>query len=113
MPGGDRSGPNGLGQMTGRGQGFCAGFPKPGYANFLGGRGGCGRGFGIGRGFGRGVSGRFINAQNQAYYPNNSFPMSSVSKADQLNALTEQAKMIQDDLLAINQQIKELESKES
>ena len=27
MPGGDRTGPMGMGQMTGRGAGYCAGYP--------------------------------------------------------------------------------------
>ncbi|MCQ5376123.1 MAG: DUF5320 domain-containing protein [Methanomassiliicoccales archaeon] len=33
MPGGDGTGPLGLGPMTGRRAGYCAGFPVPGYAN--------------------------------------------------------------------------------
>ena len=48
MPAGDGTGPVGQGPMTGRGLGYCAGFPMPGYA-----WGGPGRGFG-GRGGGRG-----------------------------------------------------------
>ncbi|MGQ9535399.1 MAG: DUF5320 domain-containing protein [bacterium] len=50
MPYGDRTGPRGLGPMTGRGLGYCAGYPVPGYMNF-------GPGFGFwyrGRGGGRG-----------------------------------------------------------
>ena len=55
MPGGDGTGPMGLGQMTGRGAGYCAGFPVPGYANPMPGRGwGMGRGWGRGGGWGRG-----------------------------------------------------------
>jgi len=81
MPFGDRTGPAGLGPMTGRAAGFCAGYPVPGYMNpAVGGAGfygagapavgpyGAGygmpyggrvnpwlrRGFGFGRGFGRG-----------------------------------------------------------
>ena len=58
MPGGDRTGPMGLGPMTGRAVGFCAGFGMPGYANPAPGRG-FGMGFGRGRGFGgRGGGGR-------------------------------------------------------
>ena len=50
MPKGDRTGPAGFGPMTGRGAGFCAGYPVPGYANPAG-----GRGFGFfGHGGGRG-----------------------------------------------------------
>jgi len=58
MPGGDRSGPAGMGPMTGRAAGFCAGYPTPGYMNPYGGRypyGGFGMGRGWGRGFGRGM----------------------------------------------------------
>ena len=33
MPYGDRTGPMGLGPMTGRGMGFCTGYNSPGYAN--------------------------------------------------------------------------------
>jgi len=84
MPFGDGTGPAGMGQMTGRAAGFCAGYPVPGYMNpIAGGVGlygagvpavgpyGAGsygygmpyggrvnpwlrRGFGFGRGFGRG-----------------------------------------------------------
>lgn len=48
MPRGDMTGPAGLGPMTGRGAGYCAGFNTPGYMNPYGGRGyfgGRGRGF--------------------------------------------------------------------
>jgi len=59
MPRGDRTGPDGRGPMTGRGFGYCAGYPGPGYERGTGmgrGRGygrGSGRGYGQGRGFGR------------------------------------------------------------
>lgn len=58
MPGGDRTGSNGTGPMTGRAAGYCAGYTVPGYANPAcgygrrGGRRGYGRGWG--RGYGRG-----------------------------------------------------------
>lgn len=55
MPGGDRTGPLGRGSMTGKGMGFCGGYPRSGYAVD---RGFGGRGlfcFGRGRGFGRGL----------------------------------------------------------
>lgn len=47
MPGGDRTGPHGLGPRTGRSLGYCSGYNSPGYTNP-----GFGRGFrGRGRGF--------------------------------------------------------------
>ena len=48
MPRGDRTGPMGMGSMTGRGSGFCNGFAVPGYANPVGFAGGFGCGFGRG-----------------------------------------------------------------
>jgi hypothetical protein len=57
MPRGDRTGPSGLGPMTGRAAGYCAGYPVPGFMNPTRGFGrglGRGRGRGWGRGFGRG-----------------------------------------------------------
>lgn len=55
MPRGDGTGPGGMGPMTGRAAGYCAGYGVPGYANPIGGRGmGFGLGFGRGRGGGRG-----------------------------------------------------------
>ena len=49
MPGGDRTGPMGMGPMTGRGAGYCAGSVVPGFVNSM-----FGGGFGRGRGGGRG-----------------------------------------------------------
>lgn len=52
MPGGDRTGPAGLGPMTGRAAGFCAGYSVPGFMNPA--WGAVGRGWGYGGGGGRG-----------------------------------------------------------
>jgi hypothetical protein len=57
MPAGDGTGPRGMGPMTGRGAGYCAGYDMPGYAHPMPGRGfgmGWGRGGGWGGGWGRG-----------------------------------------------------------
>ena len=69
MPRGDKTGPQGLGQKTGRAAGHCAGYPVPGYINPTRGYGrGFGRGFGRrgGRGFGRG---RFVYPQPVVVQP--------------------------------------------
>ena len=50
MPRGDRTGPMGMGPMTGRGAGHCNGFAEPGYTNPVGFARGFGCGFGRGRG---------------------------------------------------------------
>jgi len=54
MPGGNGTGPAGMGPMTGRAAGYCAGYSVPGFANPMGGRGF----WGAGGGFGRGGGGR-------------------------------------------------------
>lgn len=54
MPGGDRTGPQGAGPMTGRAAGYCAGWNVPGYANPGVAGYGRGGGWGWGRGGGRG-----------------------------------------------------------
>ena len=57
MPRGDRTGPQGMGPMTGRGAGFCTGNNAPGYMNpgpGMGMRRGGGRGMGMGGGGARG-----------------------------------------------------------
>ena len=44
MPRGDGTGPAGMGPMTGRAAGYCAGYPVPGFMNpYVWGRGGGGR----------------------------------------------------------------------
>ncbi len=50
MPRGDGTGPTGLGPMTGRAAGYCAGYPVPGYMNPIPGRASFRGYFGVGRG---------------------------------------------------------------
>jgi len=51
MPGGDRTGPQGVGPRTGRGMGYCSDSDQPGFTNQA-------PGFRGGFGFGRGGTGR-------------------------------------------------------
>ena len=71
MPSGDRTGPAGLGPMTGRAAGYCAGYAVPGYANPVDGRLGIGFRGGFGRGFGRGTGRGFRRGAYSSYpaYP--------------------------------------------
>jgi len=124
MPRGDGTGPAGMGPMTGRAAGFCAGYPVPGYMNPVGGRGywGWGRGF-WGRGGGRGRSfGRGFGWARAGYgypvwgpavgpyaaYPNPAAP--TVTAPQELDALKQQAEYFQDTLDEINKRIGELEA---
>ncbi|MCG2711922.1 MAG: DUF5320 domain-containing protein [Candidatus Omnitrophica bacterium] len=110
MPGGDRTGPMGMGPMTGSGAGYCAGYPVPGYMNPIFGRGGfgCARGWGRGMGRGFGWTAAYPDAYGTAYmtpsYPANVTPK---QEADMLRA---EAKAMQDSIGAINQRIKDLEA---
>ena len=105
MPAGNGTGPVGMGPMTGRGAGFCAGYSMPGYANPTYGRGRSHFGFGRGRGFfGRGRGQGFGRAWGYAPYD---YPTSA---KDEASMLKEQAKFMQSEIDAMNSHIKELES---
>ncbi|RLD08216.1 MAG: hypothetical protein DRI44_10080 [Chlamydiae bacterium] len=114
MPRGDRTGPDGMGPMTGRGLGYCSGYDSPGYTKgtprggagyggrFFGNGGGYGRGFGRGVGYGRGFSWRASApyASSVPYEPQ-----------DELRALKNEAKQMKESLEAVNERIGELEKK--
>ena len=122
MPGGDRTGPAGMGPMTGRAAGYCAGYGTSGFANPVQGRG-YGRGFGPGRrgGWGRryGFYATGLPGWQQAAYgfpvyggnmPYSPAPYTArVSKEDELNALKDQAEYFEDSLQGIKKRMAELE----
>ena len=110
MPGGDGTGPIGMGPMTGRAAGFCAGYPVPGFMNPVGGRGYWGRGRGRGRGFGRGFGwpawGGAVNP-----YAYGGAPVAPTMTAEQeLADLKQQAEYFQDTLDEINKRMEQLEA---
>ena len=108
MPWGDGTGPMGAGPMTGRGLGYCGGYGAPGYTNPAPGRGfGYGRGWGRGRGFGRGFGFR------ARFYPYYGGYTPAVNPQQEKDILKEQAKVIQQELNAINKRLKDLENKDS
>ncbi len=117
MPGGDRTGPLGMGPMTGRAAGYCAGYNHPGYLNPMPGRCfGFGRGFGGGRGrggFGSGL-GRGWGAWGMSSYPYAApYYPPEISSQQEADLLKEQAKAMQEEIKAINERIKALESAQS
>jgi len=133
MPGGDGTGPGGLGPMTGRAAGLCAGYSAPGYMNPIAGRGYWGRGRGFGRGFGRGRGwGRGYSAYGGypyagagygapyagapyagAPYAGAGYPYApEMAPKEEATMLKDEAKAIQDELKNINARIAELESAE-
>ena len=117
MPGGDRTGPAGMGPMTGRAAGYCAGYSVPGYMNPVYGRGGfgfgrgMGRGGGWGRGFGRGLGWGLGAYPYGSPYPAVPAPYgTSATPQQEADMLKEQAKAMQEEIKAINQRIKDLGS---
>ena len=116
MPGGDGTGPVGLGPMTGRAAGYCAGYPVPGYMNPIPGRGwgwfGFGRGWGRGRGWRRGWFGygsrRGYPYGVTPYYGDPNAP--EFTPQQEAEMLKKEAKAMQDEIGSIIQRISELES---
>ncbi len=127
MPGGDRTGPWGLGPMTGRGAGFCAGYPVPGYLNPHGGRGwygvgrggfprggGRGRAFGGGRGWGwrAGFPGYLPYAPAYPGYMPYAPAYREPSAEEEKKFLQEELASLEEELGAIRERISELEKQE-
>ena len=127
MPAGDRTGPMGMGPMTGRGAGFCAGYDAPGYGTPIPGRG-FGRGF-WGRGWwggGRGGGGGGRGGRHWYYatglpgwmrfgYGQWPTPMAAawgagpMTSGQELQVLRDHAEALKADLDQISARIEELE----
>jgi len=118
MPFGDRTGPNGMGPMTGRAAGYCAGYGVPGSANPVGGRG---RGFGFGGGGGgrgwrnrfwaTGVPGWAATGVPAAYAaPAQPAPMTT---ENEVAALRQQADMLTQTLAGIAERLAQIEATKS
>ena len=135
MPAGDRTGPAGMGPMTGRGTGYCGSYDAPDWANWSpgrrfygqGGRGFRGRGgrWG-GSGFGRGGGGwgyrhwyhatglpRLARGQRFAGFgvpPAVAYgaPDAPPSREQEVEILKDEAEWLKEQLDAINQRMDEL-----
>ena len=120
MPRGDKTGPAGIGPMTGRAAGFCAGFGMPGYATPAFGRGfGLGRGRGArGCGFGNGGRGWRIGyhatgAPGWQRFAGNAAPFVDFDPAREKQSLKNQADAMQNELDVIRRRLEELEKEEN
>lgn len=121
MPAGDGTGPRGIGPMTGRAAGYCAGYDRPGFANSIPGRGfgRGGRGFyGGGRGhrhwyYATGVPGwARSGAWRQGWdYPPAPYYEQNFSPEQELDYLTAQAENLEKSLDDIRKRIADLEKK--
>lgn len=100
MPGGDRSGPAGMGPGTGRRMGYCSGYDQPGVFNR-------GFGFGMGRGGGRGNRNRFFatgTSFRATFEPSPDWEMNSLKA--QADALKNELQAIEKRLESFNQDSK-------
>ena len=104
MPRGNGTGPMGLGPMTGRRAGYCAGYDAPGDANPVP-RLGLARGF---QGGGHGWRHMFYATGLLRWARAGFVPPTPQQEAE---ALKEQAGWLKDQLDAINKRIKEIEQK--
>ena len=118
MPRGDGTGPWGQGSMTGRGAGFCGGFQMPGYANPVPGRGFGGGGRG---GAGRGRRNMYWATGMPGWARFGSFPGpggmgpaygTDMSKAEEVEALRQQAEYFKASLEDIEKRLQAMESRD-
>ncbi len=106
MPGFDRTGPSGIGPMTGGGRGRCA--PRGTFRDRLF----RGTGFGQGRGFGMGHgSGRCTWVP--AYYDAPYSSVSAKSRDQEIDILKNEAQALKEELKDIESRISELEKQEN
>jgi hypothetical protein len=103
MPRGDRTGPWGMGPLTGRRAGYCADYDVPGFANPAPGRG-------YGRGWGRGWRHRFYatGRPRWSYGPVWDYPP-PLTREQELEGLRHEAQWLKGQLDAIGQRIENLE----
>ncbi len=102
MPGGNRTGPNGMGPMTGRGAGFCAGYAANGGDIPQLGR------MGLGRGRGHGWR-RMFYATGLPFWARGG--SAGVTAEQQRDVLKGQAESLKQELDALNKRIDELDGK--
>ena len=113
MPGGDGTGPMGMGPMTGRAAGYCAGYVVPGFSNFFG-RWGRSRGGGWGRRnrfYATGLTGWQRAEMGWPAHGGFTAPYApTVRTKQELDALKGQAEYLEDALDGIRKRIEELEA---
>ena len=115
MPGGDGTGPIGMGPMTGRAAGYCTGNQAPGYTNAIAGRG---RGRGGWAHPGRGLPAWRAAPYGRAYAAPSGTPYAAPwpappSREQEVEALRDQAEYLEGALGDIRRRIEELGARQA
>jgi len=128
MPRGNRTGPEGMGPMTGRAAGYCTGYDTPGFSKGqprVGGGFGQGRGLGFGRGAGREWRNKYYDTglaglQRSRNFANQTFPQQTVpnrepyaqtmSKQQEFDALQQQIEYFENALRDVKIRLNKLET---
>lgn len=105
MPGGDGTGPMGMGPLTGRRAGFCSGFATSGFLSPLP---GYGRNFGRGRGF---RMSRFSGLPGWAGTGFSALGGAYASQGNEQEILGKQAELLEKQLQWVKQQLAKVEAK--
>ena len=109
MPRGDRTGPNGMGPMTGRGLGYCNDYASPGFTRGIP-RGGAG--FNYGRGLRRGFRGGF-GYDHRFQYPNCfNHAVPQYSAKDEAKYLETEIDALKNELTAMEKRLSELQKED-
>ena len=124
MPGGDGTGPAGMGPMTGRAAGYCAGYGVAGVFTSGYGRGFWGRGRGGGRGYRNQFYATSLTGRQRCFggppmwynpgAPDAPFynpPVQTMTGAQELETLKDQAAYLEETLSNLLKRIEELEKK--
>ncbi|MCD6367449.1 MAG: DUF5320 domain-containing protein [Candidatus Aenigmarchaeota archaeon] len=100
MPGGDGTGPMGMGPRTGRGLGYCSGYNSPGYT----------KGFPMGAGFGRGFRGRRWFGFGRFWPRITSVinPFSRLSRDDEVKILEDEKRALEEEIRAIKEELENI-----
>ncbi len=104
MPRGDRTGPNGMGPMTGRRAGVCAGNTTAGFG-----------GAGYGRGPGQGTGGRFCGRGfwGRLGFGRSAVPYSVPDTQSEKSVLNNQAQAVQAELDLIKKRLEEIDKQDN
>jgi len=103
MPRGDRTGPDGMGRMTGRGLGYCANYDSPGFTKGFPG-GGRGRRF-----YGRGYYGNMGYGRRFNYSVNPDYAVPQYSAETEKKYLQTEIETLKNEISTLEKRLSQLQ----